>query len=466
MKLNKRNRRNFLISSGTVSLGFLGLYHFINNPIKASEKATGKVGYGPLKADPKNLIELPKGFSYRIISTQGNKMSDGLLVPGKPDGMATFFQDEDRTLVIRNHENSHLDPGSSPFGADLKLLNQVEKSKIYDFGNGKQPGTGGTTTFIYNHQTKSIEKEFLSLAGTIVNCAGGPTPWNSWISCEETDAKAGGNLEKDHGYNFEVPASAKIGLADPIPLKAMGRFRHEAVAVDPRTSIVYQTEDTHDGMIYRFISKVPGKLIEGGKLQALAIKEIPSCDTRNWEELESERIPVGKDFEVRWIDLDEIESPENDLRFRGFDAGAARFARGEGMWFGDNEVYFVCTNGGTTQTGQIFRYAPSPFEGQPQENESPGKLTLFAEPNDSEIVQNCDNLTVAPWGDLLLCEDVGTPFLVGVTPDGSFYKIAKQVGFNSEFAGVTVAPNGKTVFLNIQHAGLTLAIDGPWDSRV
>ncbi|MGI9544862.1 MAG: alkaline phosphatase PhoX, partial [Cyclobacteriaceae bacterium] len=226
------------------------------------------------------------------------------------------------------------------------------------------------------------------------------------------------------------------------------------------------TEDMHDGMIYRFIPQVPGKLHEGGKLQALAIKEIPSCDTRNWEELESERFPVSKDLDVHWIDLEDIDSPNSDLRFRGFDAGAARFARGEGMWFGDNEIYFVCTNGGTTQTGQIFRYTPSPFEGQAQENKSPGKLTLFAEPNDSEIVQNCDNLTVAPWGDLLLCEDRGTPFLIGVTPKGSFYKIAKQVGFNSEFAGVTVAPNGKTVFINIQHAGLTLAIEGPWDKRV
>ncbi|MGI9552752.1 MAG: alkaline phosphatase PhoX, partial [Aurantibacter sp.] len=282
MKSNKRNRRSFLISSGTVSLGFLGLSHFINNPIKAGELETAKVGYGPLVPDPQNLIELPKGFSYRIISTQGDKMSDGLLVPGKPDGMATFYQDKNRTLVIRNHENSHEDPGSSPFGADLKLLSKVDKNKIYDFGNGKQPGTGGTTTFIYNHRTNRVEREFLSLAGTIVNCAGGPTPWNSWISCEETDAKAGGSLEKDHGYNFEVPASSKIGLADPIPLKAMGRFRHEAVAVDPRSGIVYQTEDMHDGMIYRFIPQVPGKLHEGGKLQALAIKEIPSCDTRNW----------------------------------------------------------------------------------------------------------------------------------------------------------------------------------------
>ena len=110
-------------------------------------------------------------------------------------------------------------------------------------GSGELPCLGGTTTLVYDTRTQTLEKHFLSLIGTIRNCAGGLTPWNTWITCEETMQKAEGTYDADHGYNFEVPASADIGLADPIPLKAMGRFNHEAVAVDPKTGIVYETED-------------------------------------------------------------------------------------------------------------------------------------------------------------------------------------------------------------------------------
>ena len=455
----RATRREFIRSSAMVGLGFLGLYKFsIAKDLPSSED----IGYGPLLPDPNGIFNLPKGFTYQIISKQGSTMSDGLLVPGKGDGMATFTAKNNRTIIIRNHENTHLDFKNGPFGKMNELLSKVDRKKFYDYGSGKTPGIGGTTTLIYNHTTKKVEKEFLSLIGTIRNCAGGPTPWNSWITCEETVERANATLEKDHGYTFEVPATDKGGIAEPLPIKGMGRFNHEAVAVDPKTGIVYLTEDDGEGLIYRFIPKTPSKLLQGGKLQALVFREQRSFDTRNWTGISPNTMEAKRMFPVSWIDLDDIESPHNDLRHRGFIKGAARFARGEGMWYGNNEIYFACTNGGSNKSGQVFRYRPSQFEGTSREGEAPGALELFAEPNNKDILKYCDNLTVAPWGDLILSEDDDHPFLVGITPTGEYYKIGENIGHKSELAGCVFSPDGSTLFVNIQHAGLTLAIEGPW----
>lgn len=462
------SRRNFLKVSTIASLGMVGLYKFAQNPLLAATSSR-PVGYGSLLPDRKGLLNLPEGFSYKIISEKGSKMSDGFFTPGNPDGMATFQGKKGRVIIIRNHEISPTDLFSSPFGINNELLSKIKKKKLYDFGKGALPSLGGTTTLVYNPATQTVETEYLSLAGTIRNCAGGPTPWNSWISCEENVSLKGhenGMLEQNHGYNFEVPASEKIRIAKPVPLKAMGRMNHEAVAVHPETSIVYQTEDRADGLIYRFLPKSKNKLAKGGKLQALAIKDEKSRETRNWEHLEVEKFPLGKAVEVEWIDLDNVEAPDDDLRLRGFELGAARFARGEGMWMGENEVFFACTNGGLNLQGQIFRYIPSPHEGQPQEKEMPGKLELFAEPNNTLMLKNCDNLTVAPWGDVVTCEDHPHPFVVGITPQGEYYQLAENVGFESEFAGGVFSPDGETFFLNIQGAGMTVAITGPWRQKV
>lgn len=455
------SRRDFIKLSTVVSIGFLGLSKFTQGVSRPRLEA----GYGELIPDPKKILDLPKGFSYKIISEKGKKMSDGFFVPGAPDGMATFSGTNGKTILIRNHEITAGNSSIGPFGKKNELLSKIDKNKLYDFGKGLQPGMGGTTTLVYNEKTGQVELEYLSLAGTIRNCAGGPTPWNSWITCEETIEKVGGMdgaLEKDHGYNFEVPASDKIGLAEPIPIKAMGRFNHEAICVDPRTNIVYLTEDRPDSLIYRFIPSQTKNIRKGGKLQALVISESRMADTRNWTDLKLPKFPVQQKFNVEWIDMDNVESPDDDLRIRGFDKGAARFARGEGMWFGNNEMFFACTNGGANQQGQIFKYIPGIKEGTPQEKENPGKLELFIEPDNSEILKSCDNLTVSPWGDLIVCEDDKAPNILGVTPQGEIYKFGRNVGYESEFAGATFSPTGKTLFVNIQGGGITLAITGPW----
>jgi len=434
-------------------------------------------GYGPLVADPKQIMDLPKGFSYRVLSRAGDRMDDGFRVPAAPDGMATFPAPNGRVILIRNHEVDVLrPPHEGPYGYELELLSELDPKYVYDFAKGR-PHFGGTTTIVYNPATGRIEKQFLSLTGTVRNCAGGATPWRSWLTCEESVEAAGEVSEKNHGYVFEVPATTEAGVSVPVPLKDMGRFYHEAVTVDPRTSIVYETEDRNDGLVYRFIPKTPGMLAAGGRLQVLTVRDKKTFDTRNYAETGAPRMPVGEPLAVRWIDIDNADSMRDDLRTRGAALGAAVFARGEGIAFGNDEVYISCTNGGLGQRGQVFKYIPSPAEGSPGEETTPGTLVLFLEPNNAHILESCDNVGVAPWGDLILCEDNAAPtnvvarygafnFIRGVTPGGKLYTLGRnRYPGGSEVSGACFAPNHPTMFVNIQAAGMTLAITGPWESR-
>lgn len=464
----ENSRRNFIKQASLVSLGFVGLNNYAANAAMGllNISATG-VGFGPLSHRDGDILSLPKGFSSRIISRKGELMKDGLWVPGMFDGMGAFSSKTGKTILIRNHENS---PGADllgPFGKDNELIHKINKNKIYDFGMGEDTCVGGTTTVVYNEKTQKVEAQYLSLIGTVRNCAGGITPWQSWITCEESSLKIGDNIEKDHGYNFEIPATEKVGMIDPVPIKAMGRFTHEAVAVQPKTGIVYQTEDEGNSLFYRYLPNTYGKLHNGGKLQCLVIKEWKSADTRNYPDLTTNQFPEKKSFAVEWIDLADVEAPDSDLRLRGFKMGAARFSRGEGIWYGKNELFFACTDGGKDRKGQIFKYTPSEFEGQDREKDAPATLELFLEPNDVETFQSCDNLTIAPWGDVIICEDKKDPRVIGITPEGKTYVIAKNIGFrNSEFAGPVFSPSGNTLFINIQTPGVTLAITGPWKNIV
>ncbi len=454
------NRRHFVQTLAAIGASPTGSL--------AKSRSLAQSGFGSLRPDPERVIDLPSGFDYSIISQRGQEMDDGLLVPGLQDGMAAFAGDSGKVILVCNHEIHPYETNDSPFGKGGERFTGENRHRQYDTGNQKSPGLGGTTTIHYDPAARRRTHMHMSLKGTENNCAGGPTPWGSWLTCEECFFDSGtsferGNVvhrERNHGYIFEVPANA-MEAVDPVPLTQMGRFEHEATAVDPATGIVYLTEDRHRSLLYRFKPNVAGKLREGGRLQALGIKNTHRFDTRNW--LDPKGMPVSKTFEVNWIDLEEPDVRENDLRLRGAEKGAAIFARGEGICYADGEIVMAATIGGAQRLGQLFAYKPGKAEGTINEHRHPGTIRLLAESTADSVLRHADNLTLSPWGDLVVCEDtVDHCGLVGITPDGVQYALADNAYTSSELAGVCFSPDGRIMFVNIQERGMTLAITGPW----
>lgn len=448
-------RRQFGFGLGSIAFAGLAARACAQPPVAGMNEVRG---YGPLIRDPNNLIDLPKGFSYRVISRLGNIMDDGYLVPNAADGMGAFDLGKGKVALVRNHELSHADLRFGPFTGNV-AKDFVTYDRVAD--KRAMPIPGGTTTLIYDMKTGQREAEWLSLSGTMRNCSGGITPWGSWLTCEENSTKAGNGVGKDHGYVFEVPAAHR-GLVDPVPLKAMGRFIHEAACVDPRTGIVYLTEDRGDGLLYRFIPNEKGKLAKGGRLEALALSDDKIADTRNWSAV---GIAKGKQHRASWVPLGNPESPDDDLRLQGAAKGASLFARGEGIFWGNGELYFACTSGGAAKFGQIFRYTPAVNEGFAGESDAPGMLDLFLESTNPAFYNYGDNICVMPNGHLLVCEDQYTDIvdnhLRGVNGAGQTYIIAKS-RVQTEFAGACFSPDGSTMFVNFYAPTMTLAIKGPW----
>jgi uncharacterized protein len=448
------SRRQLGFGLGSIAFAGLAARSIAQAPVAGMNEVRG---LGPLVRDPNNLIDLPKGFDYRVISRLGNIMDDGFLVPNAADGMGTFDLGKGMVALVRNHELS-VDSGGGPFtsavSGDFDAYDRMADDKSI-------PLPGGTTTLIYDMKTGQREAEWLSLSGTIRNCSGGITPWGSWLSCEENTTRAGNGVGKDHGYIFEVPATHR-GLVTPVPLKAMGRFNHEAACVDPRTGIAYLTEDRGDSLLYRFIPNEKGQLARGGRLEALAFVEADITDTRNWTEVQ---VSKGKQHRVKWVLLTGPESPEDDLRKQGAAKGAALFARGEGIFWGKGELFFACTNGGAAKLGQIFRYVPAVNEGHPGESDAPGMIELYMESANPAFYNYGDNLCVMPNGHLMVCEDQYTDIsdnhIRGVDGAGRTYMIAKA-RVQTEFAGGCFSPDGTTMFVNLMKPSMTLAIRGPW----
>ena len=449
------NRRQFGFGLGSIAFAGLAARVGAQAPVAGVNEVRG---YGVLLRDPDNLIDLPRGFSYRVISRLGNIMDDGFLVPNAADGMGAFDLGKGKVALVRNHELGVGDHGFGPFTSDVPK-NFSTYDRMAD--DKSMPLPGGTTTLIYDMKTGQREAEWLSLSGTIRNCSGGITPWGSWLSCEENVTRAGNGVGNDHGYIFEVPATHR-GLVTPTPLKAMGRFNHEAACIDPRTGITYLTEDRGDGLLYRFIPNEKGKLALGGRLEALAFVENDIKDTRNWTETQ---VIKGITYRAKWVSLSDPESPNDDLRKQGAAKGAALFARGEGIFWGKDELFFACTNGGAKKYGQIFRYIPAINEGLSGEGDAPGVLELHMESANPAFYNYGDNLCVMPTGHLLVCEDQYTDIsdnhLRGINGSGQTYMIARS-RVQSEFAGGCFSPDGSTLFVNLMKPTMTLAIKGPW----
>src|SRR5918992_4458015 len=289
-------------------------------------------GYGPLRptkdqATGLELLALPRGFEYISYGWTNDPMSDGLPTPGSHDGMGAY-RVGDRVNIVRNHERNPSVAFTQP------AYNPV--------------GGGGTTTLVFDPDGGEFLESYGSLGGTVRNCAGGPTPWGTWLTCEETFSEAGGTR---HGYVFEVP---KEGKGNPVPFKAMGRFNHEAAAVDPATGIVYETEDRGDASMYRFVPNVRGDLAQGGRLQALMIGDAKR-DTR----LDGSGTSYGV---VGWVDIDEPDPATDTVRLQAQAKGAAIFGRLEGAWYGNDRIYVITTNGGPAGQGQVFELDPATDE--------------------------------------------------------------------------------------------------------
>jgi len=355
------------IGAGFVATGNLGVLF---------TDLSGENGYGPLRTDPAGLLDLPARFSYSVASRTGDALPGGGRTPSAFNGMGAFAGPHGAVRLVRNHE---LDgPSEFPAVADSGLT--------YDLG-----AAGGTTTLTLDRHNRRID-EYVSLAGTVRNCAGGLTPWATWLTCEESEQTKGGFYRKDHGYVFEVDPADRSNNVDPTPLYGLGRFAHEAAAVDPATGSVYLTEDSYNphGLVYRFAPNDPlsgyGSLRNGGVLSAMIChRSAVEHDGRVWS-----HDPAGQTLRLE-----------------------ARFGLN-----------------------------PNPAGRKPD---------------------GPDNITVSPWGGLMLAEDGGgVQHLYAVSPNGVPSPFARNALNDNEFAGICFAPDRRTLFASIQTPGITFAITGPF----
>jgi secreted PhoX family phosphatase len=461
-------RRTFLgATAGTAAALALGSRLGAPGQAGAAARAQGSP-FGALVRDPGGILDLPPGFQYRVISHEGGKLTSGAPVPGDFDAMAAYPGPGGTTILVRNHELRLGSPRAADQQSARPEPNPVEGRNPYR-PNGTLVDIGGTTGIVVGADRREI-RDYVTSSGTRNNCAGGPTPWGTWLTCEE-------DREQGHGFVFEVTPENPEDDLSRTPIAAMGFFSHEAAAIDPRTGIVYLTEDdfrggiptdpnreninspnprspdytttTRSSFLYRYIPNDPrprpGALQQGGVLQALRIDERPlyNADLAN----------EGERFAVRWIDVDPTEAHADALA-----KGAVSFNRLEGAWFAGGALWFADTAGGEKRLGQVYRYLPAT-----------NTLELFHEGTNENAMESPDNITVTPWGDLWFAEDGdGANRMMGITPEGEVYEFANnririEDGEDvSELAGPCFSPDGQTFFVNVQAPGVTYAIWGPF----
>lgn len=473
-------RRKFLAGgAGAVAMG--AAVTALNVQAAAAAEGEAPAGSGknlgplldtPDLSDGAVRLGLPEGWVYRSVGATGSIMSDGVPTPGRQDGMGAFWGADGNIKLIRNHEEREsASNGPRPFPG--RRVDAYDRNVI-----------GGTTTLTIDPKTRELISDWLSLNGTTFNCAGGPTPWGTWITCEESVngpdvgpdfAGNGPDFLRPHGYIYEVDPEKGPGRSQGVPIRSAGRFAHEAVAVDPRTGALYQTEDQFLGPagFYRYTTPnsplAAERILDGGTLEMLRIKGATE-PTQLGGVLE-----VGVEYEVDWVTIDDPNptwSPNNPepndeaiaaVSAQGFAKNAAQFARPEGCWYGNGYIWFSATRGGATQLegnrfgeygdgrGQIWRFDPLCQT-----------LTLVFQSTDPAVLDLPDNLTVAPSGAVVICEDGSDGnFVRCLDHDGVLSNVAENRTDrpDDEFAGICFSPDGRTMFVNIQAVeGLTFII--------
>lgn len=482
------SRRN-LLKRGTAAaaIPFVGaLQAFAAYRADAAQPAPSSIvgPYGPIRpardlSTGLELLQLPAGFNYRSLSWAGDPMANGQPTPRAHDGMAVVAERNGPTglevVLIRNHE---MGAGAEVIGARA----QYDRSLVQ----------GGTTNITYRHGASEPAVTVPSLGGTMVNCAGGVTPWGTWLTCEETVADRTSVGGRKHGYVFEVTADPAQTTGQPIV--EMGRFSHEAVAVDSATSIVYLTQDDRNKSgLYRFIPRntamQPGTLAQGGTLQAARVKGRPKTSLIV--------ATLGDAYELEWVNISypdadpqpyfvpDASGPAAGPFVQAYEQGALRMSRGEGAWYFNRKMFFVDTSTGRDAGGR-----PGWGDGAVWELDLATMRLKAVFVSGSAIAgNNPDNITVSPRGGVLFCEDgggVADEFgfgnrLMGLMPNGSTYifaknnvnltpqdlmssgkKAAPEDYRDKEFAGACFDAKGHTLFVNIQTPGITFAIWGPW----
>ncbi len=450
-------RRQALARSGAgiAGIAFTGALSELFVGTATAQSTLGHSGYGPLIPDPNGLLDLPKGFRYRVLSREGDPLRSGEgTVPSNHDGMSAFPGRHGRVHLVRNHENRH----------NGRIPVPTIEGLTYD-----PTGKGGCTSLTLDARGKVLSEQ-VAIAGTAVNCAGGPTPWGTWLTCEENEDKAGTNgYTKDHGFIFEVDA-ADPRRSGAVPLTAMGRFQHEAIAVDPKRGVVYETEDAFErpfGLFYRFLPDRPkgglGSLRAGGRLQAMRVPGVPDLS------------PIqepGACFDgIEWVDVPDPLAAQTAIRHQDFGPkGITHAQKLEGCYWGGRCVYFVSSfarssdGSAADHYGQIWRYDP--------DHRTLTLVIAFGPDTDLQLPgESPDNICLAPSGGLMVCEDGnGAQHVYGVTRKGDVYAMARNaqnIGTADEpewgeFAGVTFSPDGETMYVNCYTPGTTFAVTGPW----
>lgn len=533
-------RRRVLQSTGALAaLQFTGVMSalYARNAVAAGGKQTVSAAspYGPLAptADLETklpLLQLPPGFVYRSYGWTGDPMADGRPTPSTHDGMAVVVSRRagrgTELVLVRNHErglaatanDAIIAPGNyatglvngiisvpTPLGtvrvgaSGTALPGQPDPTPFVGY-----PG-GGTTNLVFRNNAWASATS--SLGGTVGNCAGGPTPWGSWLTCEETilDFSAIGGAK--HGYVYETDADPAGSIASPIV--EMGRFVHEAVAVDPATGYVYETEDSRNlSAFFRYVpgdtSGGVGSLQRGGQLQAARIKAIIRQAVPTTLAVANDvgllNPEIGDEYELEWADIADPDAAPQVVTGQpggvtlGFMAGptlealgkgCARMSRGEGVWYAAGKLFIVDTSAGVDSQGRVGRGEGAVWE----LTLATMRLRAIFVSGDQTAGNNPDNVTVSPRGGVLLCEDGGSSTdafgsgarLLGLDAAGEAYIFCKNnvvldaaqiAGAGKavapddyrgrEFCGACFDPTGRVLFVNIQTPGITFAITGPW----
>jgi secreted PhoX family phosphatase len=429
----------------------------IAKTVRDAAAMVNKPGYGPL-VQHTGEMSLPAGFTVVSFGEAYSKMDDGHLVPPCHDGSAVFDMGNGVVRMIRNQEG--YGQGKARGG----------RYRAYD-----RVARGGVTSTVFDSRSGAVLATHLVLNGTDNNCNGGVTPWGSWLSCEESTVGPNQGYERRHGYVFEVPGAAK-DVVEPVPIKAMGRFEHEAAIVDPRSGIVYMTEDCGepgDGF-YRYLPNDTRRLHKGGKLQMLAVEGRLRYDTTSGQK-------VGRKLRCEWVTIDDPDPEHADLHpdavfQQGRAKGAAQFISLEGAKWKRGSAYFVASEGGDRELGQIWKYTPRGLK--------QGVLELLYESKSDTTLEEPDAIAISPRGGVVLCEDGdggevgGSNFIRVLTPAGKVETIARNdtpmdleqweeekpgTYGRSEWSGAVYSPDGKWLFVHIQYPGKSFAITGPWE---